>query len=245
MKNDGSYIKSFFANSRYINDNGSILAGVSSMALPSEGADVGAQIASADVQAAVLELEAFLGRHLTGPQPFGYFTINYDEIRKLAPVANRSNSGDYPGFIHWLAENQFPVVHLVRKNPLDCFVDQLIQESQEMSDDDIPLLDLVSAVSTIRQMQTDVEEFRNWLVGTNRIEFYSESLFDEHDRPSQLVVHQLAKHLGIASREFFAESSLPKSNLDEMRVAAQIKSQLRPALLRAGYENLYELPRAA
>ena len=246
MKNDGRQLRSFFANSRYIFDAGCILPSIEALVTPFEPAvSQTSEPRSDETQPTILALEAYLGRILNGEKEFACFTISYDDIRQFSLLSNYAYPEHAaPIFVDWLVQNQFPVVHLVRKNPLDCFVQELVSDQKTIEEERVSLIDLKSAVENIRQMQSDVEQFRNWLVTTNRVEFYSEMLVDHDHRPSPLVVHQLGRHLGANGSIVEPPIPLPRIESNDM-LASQIKSQLRPALIRAGYENLYELPRAA
>lgn len=250
MKSDGDLMQSFFAQAGYKVDSKDLLSGLEGTVNQFRPAmrqnDCAAN--SPESQSAILALEAYLGENLRGQAPFAWITMNYEEIRKFSLMAEFIRGNQPPLLVNWLIENQLPVIHLVRKNALDCFVEQLVkrigEDPEVVSKEDLLKLDITSSVETIRQMQKDVEEFRNWLVPTNRIEFYSESLSVSNQQPSDLVAHQLSRHIGLENGTLGAgnrQSSIEGSE----RLTLQIKSQLRPALIRAGYENLYQMPRAA
>ena len=245
MKNDGRQIERFFANSSRWFEPGSILPCLTQMVSQFEPGTRQTRSVeeSADTHAAILALEAFLGRNLNGNDRLVALPFNYDDIRQFSMLSDFSISdATIPLFVNWLVECQIPVIHLVRKNPLDCFVEDLLCGEPAVGADAIRL-DVSFAVETIRQMQKDVEEFRNLLVPSNRIEIYTESLFDSDGYASELVLHQLAIHLGLQDKSLSFEGSIRPTETSTLPL--QIKAQLRPALIRAGYENLYQLPRAA
>ena len=128
MKNDGLQMQPFFASSRYMTDGGCILPDIETLVSqfqPSARQST-SDSNSSETQPAIFALEAHLTQKLNGEKEFACFGISYDEIRQFSFLSNlTAQRHDAPVFVQWLMQNQFPVVHLLRKNPLNCYVQEL------------------------------------------------------------------------------------------------------------------------
>ena len=243
MKREGNCLRPWFGSGKYISDFGNLFDGEHEFAKFQQillQQDAKYAIPNPEVQTGILT--EFLQQKMDGRTPFGFIHISYDEIRQFSKNAGEADSAELPVLVDWLAQNRYPVIHILRNNALDCFIETTFANNQP-ADDPALKLNVDESVREIRQMQIDVECFRNWLVGTNRVEFFVESIVRE-GRISELVVHQICKHLELDARLIDKTKTKEYSVKDDFQ-SCQIKSLLRPALIRAGYENLIQLPRAA
>ncbi len=188
-------------------------------------------------------LDRYFRAHLKDSKPFNLIGVNYESLAQL-----RSESSPYdspPELVNWLNATQFPVVHLVRKNPLDCLVDQIVSDPSRFADDTTSDLDVTTALARVSEMQRLVIRFRHWLAPANQIEFQFESLLDVKGEISRLAVHQFCGLLGIDAGQVKTRRVAPSTGGANQAFASRLKRQLRPAFMRVGYENLFQLPKAA
>lgn len=172
-----------------------------------------------------------------------------EEVRVTIENHDRSHSClamvqmDYSWFesnsiSEWIGENQFPVLHLVRKNTLDCLVDAVASRTEEFP------FHTETVVSRISQMRNKTKSVRELLVKFNSIEVQYENLRTISGRVSEAVVRKICGWLDMAVDDFQFE--LDSGKRESIRdKAEEIKLKLRPELTRSGLGDLYNLPRAA
>ena len=94
-------------------------------------------------------------------------------------------------------------------------------------------------------MKSDAARYRKWLAGGRLLEVNYESLFDSNGAISNLVVHKFSSFLGVDVDEVKTRPIERQQDQVQVETAKRVKRELRPMLTRAGYKNLYDLPKAA
>ncbi len=188
--------------------------------------------------------ESHLKQLLCAQEQFSLIAVNPETLRQLD--ADTEKADEPPALIRWLSATQFPVIHLVRRNPLDCLIEQLVDESSRLNGKSHSSIDLniSAAIDRVAEIRNEMKQIRQWLTGLNRIEFYFESLFDSGGRMTVRAAKQLARVLEVEPVHF-KYCRISNSNSPQPAFASHLRRTLRPALTRAGYENLFDLPKAA
>lgn len=141
-------------------------------------------------------------------------------------------------FTEWLVDSNYPVVHFVRDNMLTCFAEQLACRGVETIDAD-------QAIASFELLEIQQEQVRNQLQSANCLEVKLEQLLRRNEEVSSFAIQQICRFTGLeipqspALPDVLVESAQQRCEIDS------IKRKLRPEMTRRGWENLFELPKAA
>ena len=156
---------------------------------------------------------------------FGLLNISYGKLKQQQ-------------FNSWIRKMEFPIVHFVRENVLDCVLSQLVEKENPVCLDASQIAKRVHAVRKETLLaKADLPP--------NSIEVQFEKLFDPNGRIRMSVVHQICGWLGIDQSLIRAESRNHSCGNVASSSIEETKRKLRPDLMRVGMENYFSLPKAA
>lgn len=119
--------------------------------------------------------------------PFTLIDVKYNSLHSLNPIWQEPC--EPPLLIRWIRRNRFPVLHIVRKNLLDCYVSNLLACKLKIwvSDDDRVsknvrfALDSKKTVAEISRRRQELELVGTWLADTYRLDLTYESMTGSND----------------------------------------------------------------
>ncbi len=139
---------------------------------------------------------------------------------------------------NWLSQQQCPVVHCVRSNALDCL-------ASLMTSCEVPSIPSEDAVGLIEDLKKQVDRVRSQLRDANFLELRLEQLVSSDGKVIPRTISQICSFTGIEFSSLNLEHFAPPETTNTRYDIAKIKRALRPDLTRRGWENLFELPKAA
>lgn len=157
---------------------------------------------------------------------FFLIDIKYNSVHHLNPIWH--NPIDIPHIFSILAEQEVPVIHLVRTNILETYVSSLVANNLKVwvTQRENLVKDLRLKVNTkqllaqLRRRQREIETFRTWFSELNSlhtIELNYESLLNEKSSFSQSVLDEIREFLAVnESLEVSTPTKKIASSLPEM-----------------------------
>lgn len=167
------------------------------------------------------------------------FTESYGLVAsKLFPAERFDFDGSNDGFTDWLAKTQYPVVHIVRDNMLNCL-------AHRMAKNDVKEIESDRAISFVEQLAEIQTQIRMQLNAGNCLEVTVEQLLRRNEEVSTFAIQQICNFARIdASTLEMSVTATVDSELIRLE-CNRIKRELRPEMTRRGWSNLFELPKAA
>ncbi len=188
-------------------------------------------------------LDSWFAGILTNQSRYTLISMEYDSISRM-PQDGRDED-QVPLFIRWLVENRFPTIHVVGNNPLDCFVERILSETNDAEtvnpDEELAAF----ALQQISQMKSEGSRFREWLADGCLLEISYPALFNPMGAISRMVLLKLSHFLEVDPGQFKTGAICRRLDHGRNQAFWRMKRQLRPVLTRAGYEKLFDLPKAA
>jgi hypothetical protein len=193
--------------------------------------------------------ESYLHHRLTGVTPFTFVDVKYNSTHHLNSLWH--NPLSRPLLFQWLRDQRWPVIHLVRQNILECYVSyERACRSESWESNEPRYFDTIEIqparmLNELRRRRMEIDTVRGWLKGCNYREFYYESLIDRKGLFSRSVARQVYRFLDIESEDLPVQPATVKTGRSVEQSVSNYRDEIVPSLIRGGFENLIDLPRAA
>lgn len=178
---------------------------------------------------------------------FSLIDIKYNSTHHFNPIWHSTLK--IPYVLKLLAENNIPVIHLVRKNILETYVSRIIGnklkiwvvDKNETFDNDIKIkIDINHMLYELKMIKKETNFYRECLVnltGLRYIELSYEDLIDKDGSFADQVINEICELLNVDTK-FEVIINTQKMGLAISKTVKNYENEVVPVLTKYGYSYL-------